>query len=154
MSRSRPYFPSPKEIGEAMAVDLAKVGIKAQLQTAEWAVYLDKRKNGQMPLYMLGWTGDNGDPDNFLCYFFCSPGASREGFYANQPLADVLLRAQKLTNQAERAKLYRQAEQMLHDDAGRLFIANNQPPLAFAKKVKGYVTHPTGSEYFNTVELQ
>ncbi len=154
MSRSRPYFPSPKEIGEAMAVDLAKVGIKAQLQTAEWAVYLDKRKNGQMPLYMLGWTGDNGDPDNFLCYFFCAPGVSREGFYANQPLADVLLRAQKLTSQAERAKLYRQAEQLLHDDAGRLFIANNQPPLAFAKRVKGYVPHPTGSEYFNTVELQ
>jgi peptide/nickel transport system substrate-binding protein len=153
MSRSRPYFPNPKEIGEAMAADLAKVGIKVQLQTAEWAVYLDKRKNGQMPLYMLGWTGDNGDPDNFLCYFFCSPGASREGFYANQPLADALLRAQKLTNQTERAKLYRQAEQMLHDDAGRLFIANNQPPLAFAKRVKGYVPHPTGSEYFNTVEL-
>jgi peptide/nickel transport system substrate-binding protein len=154
MSRSRPYFPNPKEIGEAMAVDLAKVGIKVELQTAEWAVYLDKRKNGQMPLYMLGWTGDNGDPDNFLCYFFCSPGVSREGFYANQPLADVLLRAQKLTTQAERAKLYRQAEQMLHDDAGRLFIANNQPPLAFARRVKGYIPHPTGSEYFNTVELQ
>src|SRR3989454_6267615 len=59
MSRSRPYFPNPKEIAEAMAADLAKVGIKAQLQTAEWAVYLDKRKNGQLPLYMLGWTGDN-----------------------------------------------------------------------------------------------
>ena len=71
MSRSRPYFPNPKEIAEAMAADLAKVGIKTQLQTTEWAVYLDKRKNGQMPLYMLGWTGDNGDPDNFLCYFFC-----------------------------------------------------------------------------------
>jgi peptide/nickel transport system substrate-binding protein len=154
MSRSRPYFPNPKEIGEAMAADLAKAGIKVQLQTAEWTVYLDKRKNGQMPLYMLGWTGDNGDPDNFLCYFFCSPGVSREGFYANQPLADVLLRAQKLTNQGERAKLYRQAEQILHDDVGRLFIANNQPPLAFTKRVKGYVAHPTGSEYFNTVEIQ
>jgi peptide/nickel transport system substrate-binding protein len=154
MSRSRPYFPNPKEIAEAMAADLAKVGIKTQLQTTEWAVYLDKRKNGQMPLYMLGWTGDNGDPDNFLCYFFCGPGAAREGFYANKPLADVLLRAQKLTQQTERAKLYRQAEQLLHDDIGRLFIANNQPPLAFAKRVKGYVPHPTGSEYFNTVELQ
>jgi hypothetical protein len=43
---------------------------------------------------------------------------------------------------------------VLHDDAGRLFIANNQPPLAFAKRVKGYIPHPTGSEYFNTVELQ
>jgi peptide/nickel transport system substrate-binding protein len=153
MSRSRPYFPNPKEIAEAMAADLAKVGIKTQLQTTEWAVYLDKRKNGQMPLYMLGWTGDNGDPDNFLCYFFCQPGASREGFYANKPVADVLLRAQKLTNQGERAKLYRQAEQLLHDDVGRLFIANNQPPLAFVKRARGYVPHPTGSEYFNTVEL-
>lgn len=154
MSRSRPYFPNPKEIAEAMAADLAKVGIKTQLQTTEWAVYLDKRKNGQMPLYMLGWTGDNGDPDNFLCYFFCQPGAAREGFYGNKPLADVLLRAQKLTQQSERAKLYRQAEQLLHDDVGRLFIANNQPPLAFARRVKGYVPHPTGSEYFNTVEMQ
>jgi peptide/nickel transport system substrate-binding protein len=154
MSRSRPYFPNPKEIAEAMAADLAKVGIKTQLQTTEWAVYLDKRKNGQMPLYMLGWTGDNGDPDNFLCYFFCQPGVAREGFYANKPLADVLQRAQKLTQQSERAKLYRQAEQLLRDDAGRLFIANNQPPLAFAKRVKGYVPHPTGSEYFNTVEMQ
>jgi len=45
---------------------------------------------------MLGWTGDNGDPDNFLCYFFCSPGASREGFYSNQALADVLMRVQVL----------------------------------------------------------
>src|SRR2546429_363502 len=90
MSRSRPYFPNPKEIAEAMAADLAKVGIKVELQTAEWAVYLDKRKNGQLSLYMLGWTGDNGDPDNFLCYFFCQPGASREGFYANPALADVL----------------------------------------------------------------
>jgi len=154
MSRSRPYFPNPKEIAEAMAADLAKAGIKAQLQTAEWAVYLDKRKNGQLPLYMLGWTGDNGDPDNFLCYFFCSPGAAREGFYSNRSLADLLLRAQTLTNQADRAKLYRQAEQMLHDDAGRLFVAHNRPPLAFSKKVRGYVANPTGSEYLDTVEVR
>jgi peptide/nickel transport system substrate-binding protein len=154
MSRSRPYFPNPKEIGEAIAADLAKVGIKSQLQTVEWANYLDKRKNGQLPIYMLGWTGDNGDPDNFLCYFFCSPGASREGFYANQPLADVLLRAQALTSQAERAKLYRQAEQMIHDDVARVFVANNEPPLGFSKKVKGYVPSPLGDERFNTVEVQ
>jgi peptide/nickel transport system substrate-binding protein len=154
MPVSRPYYPNPKEIGEAMAADLAKAGIKVQLQTIDWSVYLDKRKNGQLPLYMLGWTGDNGDPDNFVCYFFCNPGASREGFYSNKPLADLLLRAASLTSQAERARLYRQAEQMIHDDVARIFIANNQPPLGFSKKVKGYVPHPTGSEYFNTVEIQ
>jgi peptide/nickel transport system substrate-binding protein len=154
MPVSRPYYPNPKEIAEAIAADLAKVGITVQLQTTDWAVYLDKRKNGQLPVYMLGWTGDNGDPDNFVCYFFCNPGASREGFYSNKPLADLLLRAASLTSQAERARLYRQAEQMIHDDVARIFIANNQPPLGFSKKVKGYVPHPTGSEYFNTVEIQ
>ena len=87
MPVSRPYYPNPKEIAEAIAADLAKVGITAQLQTTDWAVYLDKRKNGQMPLYMLGWTGDNGDPDNFVCYFFCSPGASARRLL-RQPAAD------------------------------------------------------------------
>ncbi len=154
MPVSRPYYPNPKEIAEAMAADLAKVGITVQLQTTDWAVYLDKRKNGQLPLYMLGWTGDNGDPDNFVCFFFCKPGDSPEGFYSNPKLAEVLLTAQKMTDQKRRAELYRQAEQMIHDDVARIFIANNQPPLAFLKKVRGYVANPTNTEYFNTVNFQ
>jgi peptide/nickel transport system substrate-binding protein len=154
MPVSRPYYPNPKEIAEAIAADLAKVGITVQLQTTDWAVYLDKRKNGQLPLYMLGWTGDNGDPDNFVCYFFCSPGASREGFYANPTLAETLLQAQKMTDQKKRAELYRKAEQMIHDDVARIFIANNQPPLPFSKKVKGYVANPTNSEFYNTVSIE
>jgi peptide/nickel transport system substrate-binding protein len=154
MPVSRPYYPNPKEIAEAMAADLAKVGIAVKLQTIDWSAYLDKRKKGELPLYMLGWTGDNGDPDNFVCYFFCGPGASREGFYNNKSLAEVLLQAQKLTDQEKRAPLYRKAEQMIHDEAARIFIANNQPPLPFSKKVKGYVANPTNTEYFNTVQVE
>ncbi len=154
MPVSRPYYPNPKEIAEAIAADLAKVGITVQLQTTDWTVYLDKSRRGQLAMFMLGWTGDNGDPDNFVCYFFCAIGAPRMGFYANQQLTDVLLEAQKLTDQAKRAELYRKAEQMIHDDAARIFIAHNQPPLAFLKKVKGYVANPTTSEYFNTVYFQ
>jgi peptide/nickel transport system substrate-binding protein len=154
MSRSRPYFPNPKEIGEAIAADLAKVGIKGQLQTVEWANYLDKRKNGELPLYMLGWTGDNGDPDNFLCYFFCPDKPSREGFHSNPPLSDLLKRAATLTSQSDRAKLYQQAEQMIHDNVSRVFVANNEPPLAFSKKVKGYVPSPLDDERFNGITIQ
>ena len=154
MPRSRPYYPSPKEIAEAIAADLAKAGIKAQLQTVEWANYLEKRKKGEMPLYMIGWTGDNGDPDNFVCFFFCPTNVPREGFYDNPPLSDVLKRAATLPTQAERAKLYRQAEQMIHDDVARIFVANAEPPLAFSKRVKGFVANPTATEFFNVVELQ
>jgi len=154
MPVSRPYFPNPKEIAEAIAADLAKAGIRTRLQTVDWAVYLDRVKNGRLPLFMLGWIGDNGDPDNCLCYVFCIPGAANQGFYTNRPLSDLLLRARRLTNHSERVALYRRAERMLHDDVARLFIAHTQVPLAFSKRVTGYIPNPTGAEYFNTVEVR
>jgi len=158
MPVSRPYYPNPKDIATAIAADWAKAGIKVTLQTVDWATYLDKRKNGLLPLYMLGWTGDNGDPDNFVCYFFClgadnAPKAN-EGFFADKEISDVLKKAAVLTKQSERAPLYQQAEQMIFDRAIRVFIANNQPPLAFLASVSGYVPNPTGTEYFNTVVVK
>ena len=157
MPVSRPYYPNPKDIAEAMAADLAKAGVKTELKTVDWTVYLDKRKKGELPLYMLGWTGDNGDPDNFICYFFCMDAKdtpiAREGFVADKEVSDLLKKAAITIKQADRAPMYQQAEQLVHDKVLRLFIANNQPPLAFSAKVKGYVPNPTGTEFFNTVEV-
>ncbi len=153
MPVSRPYFPNPKEIAEAIAADLARVGITVRLRTVDWTVYLDRVKNGRLPLYMLGWIGDNGDPDNGLCYVFCAPGAPHQGFYANPALAELLRRARTLADRAERAALYRRAERMLHDDVARLFIAHDRSPLALSKRVTGYLPSLTGTEPFNTVEV-
>jgi len=157
MPVSRPYYPNPKDIGQAIAADLAKAGIRAQLQTVDWTVYQDKRKKGEMPLYMLGFTGDNGDPDNFVCYYFCMDSKNtpvqREGFVADQAVSDLAKKAAALVKQEERAPLYQQAEQMIKDNVLRVFIANNQVPLALSKKVSGYVTNPTSSEYFNGVTV-
>jgi hypothetical protein len=36
----------------------------------------------------------------------------------------------------------------------RIFVANNQPPVALQKKVKGVILNPTGHEVFNTLYLQ
>jgi peptide/nickel transport system substrate-binding protein len=153
MPVSRPYYPNPKDIATAIAAQLAEAGIKVNLQTVDWSTYLAKRVDGELMLYMLGWTGDNGDPDNFVCYFFCDPPKSREGFANDQEVADVLAEAARLTDQAKRAELYQQAEQLIHDRALRIFVANNQPPLAFAAGVTGYVPNPTSTEFFNTVDV-
>jgi peptide/nickel transport system substrate-binding protein len=154
MPVSRPYFPDPKEIAEALAADLARAGVTVRLQTVDWGVYLDRVKSGRLPLYMLGWIGDNGDPDNCLCYVFCAPAAPNQGFYANPRLSALLQRAQMLTGRAERARLYRQAERMLHDDVARLFVAHSQSVLALSKRVAGYVASPTGAESFATVQVR
>ncbi len=164
MPVTRFYYPSPKEIGEAMAADLAKAGINAQLELAgDWPTYLGLRRNGLlMGLYMLGWGGDNGDPDNFLNYFFgglsredeVKQPDKREGWYANQEVAVLLYKALVNPNQAEREELYKKAEELLHNDVARIWIAHNQTPLIFSKKVSGYVPQPVGADYYKWVEIQ
>ena len=97
MPVSRPYYPNPKSIAEAIAADLAKAGIQAELKTVDWTVYQDMRKKGELPFYMLGFTGDNGDPDNFVCYYFCMDAKDtpiqREGFVADKEISDLAKKA-------------------------------------------------------------
>lgn len=154
MPVSRPYFPNPREVAQAIAADLARAGIVVRLQTVDWAVYLDRVRLGRLPLYMLGWIGDNADPDNGLCYVFCAPGAANQGFYANEALADLLRRARALPAQAERVRLYRRAERMLHEEAARLFITHNRTPLALSRRVTGFTPSPVGAEPYNLIQLR
>jgi peptide/nickel transport system substrate-binding protein len=152
------YYPDPEGIAQAMSAQLAAVGINAKLELAgDWPTYLDKRRNGELyGLYQLGWGGDNGDPDNFLCYFFCGteePKAS-EGWYQNPELAELLAKARSITDQAEREKMYQQAEKMLMDDATRIWIAHNKTPLIFRKEVSGYIPNAVGTDLYKYVSVE
>lgn len=163
MPVTRFYYPSPKEIGEAMAADLAKAGFNVTLELAgDWPTYLGLRRNGLLPgLYQLGWGGDNGDPDNFHNYFFGGLSSAdetkepdaREGWYANQEVATLLYEAATNPDQAEREPLYKQVEQLLHDDVARLWVAHNNTPLIFSQKVSGYIPQPVGADYYEFTVL-
>ena len=165
MPVTRFYYPAPKEIGEAMAADLANAGFDVQLELAgDWATYLDLRREGNLDgLYMLGWGSDNGDPDNFLNYFFGFAGddrvgddpsawvkspEKREGWYANTEVAKLLYTAGITPDQAAREAMYKQVENLLHEDVARLWVAHNNTPLVFSSAVSGYVPQPVGADYF------
>ena len=164
MPVTRFYYPSPKEIGEAMAADLAKSGIIATLELAgDWPAYLGLRREGRLPgLYMLGWGGDNGDPDNFHNYFFGGLSSAdeeklpdaREGWYANQEIASLLYEAAVNPDQAARQAIYEQVEQLLFDETARIWIAHNNTPLVFAQSVSGYIPQPVGADYFEFVTIE
>jgi peptide/nickel transport system substrate-binding protein len=155
---TRFYHPSPKEIAEATAADLESAGFTVELYLeGDWSTYLGSRRNGTLVgLYQLGWGGDNGDPDNFLCYFFCggTEPIMREGWYQNADLAELLQDAAVTVGQENREPLYQEAEQMLHDDVARIWIGYNNTPLIFSTKVTGYVAQPVGADYYEFVEIE
>ena len=53
-------------MAEMMQADLEKVGIHAKLVSYEWGEYRKRMQAGEHQMGLLGWTGDNGDPDNFF----------------------------------------------------------------------------------------
>lgn len=154
----RPYNPDGEAIANAMAADLAAAGINAELASAgDWSTYLSERSNGNLlGLYQLGWTGDNGDPDNFIGYFFhdIDEPLPREGFYQNEEVASLLQQARALTDPAERDALYKEAEALHAAEAGRIYIAHGPVPLAFSNRVSGWVPSPFGKELYKFVTLQ
>jgi peptide/nickel transport system substrate-binding protein len=151
MPVARPYMPQPKEIATALQQQLAAVGVNAEIVTMDWATYLEKGQNGEHELYLLGWTGDNGDPDNFIYVLLDKDNANigsagNVSFYKSDALHEILIAAQMEPVQAERAKLYEEAQIIIHDDAPWVPLVHSTPPIAAKKTVLGYVPHPTGGE--------
>ena len=66
MPVQRPYNPNARRLAELIQADFAKVGVEAKIVTFEWGEYLKRSKAGEHQTILLGWTGDNGDPDNFM----------------------------------------------------------------------------------------
>jgi peptide/nickel transport system substrate-binding protein len=140
----RGYFPDSKAIGEAIAADLAKVGIKVSLKTEDWGAYLKDRQEGKFPMWMLGWGSDNGDPDNFIGYHFLwtdGKTPNKEDAYNNPKLQDLLRKGQTEPDAAKREKLYQDAEQIVYDEVPRIAVAWVTIPSVFPKTVKGW-TNP------------
>lgn len=53
-------------MAEMVQADWEKIGVKTKIVSYEWGEYLKRAKSGEHQAVMMGWTGDNGDPDNFL----------------------------------------------------------------------------------------
>jgi peptide/nickel transport system substrate-binding protein len=136
----RGYSPDGKAIAEAIAVDLAKIGIKVELKTEDWGAYLADRLEGKFPMWMLGWGSDNGDPDNFIGYHFAHPigQPKKEDCYANDTLAQLLVDGAKEPDVAKREGIYQQAEQIVHDDMARIPVAWPGGHAWMTANVQGY----------------
>lgn len=151
--RPRPYLPDPQAVAEAIARDLEAVGIAVTLETEHWSAYLADRRRGVFSMWLLGWTGYNGDPDSFFFYHFGSP-TPREGNYVNEKLHDLLLRGQVIVGPEAREEIYREAAAIVHKDVPRLFLAHPQEPVLLSSEVVGFAPNPAGAERFLNIGLQ
>jgi peptide/nickel transport system substrate-binding protein len=150
---SRPYMPEPKRNYEAFAASLEKSGFKVVPHTALWdtGAYANATDNGKAQLYLLGWTADYGDADNFLGIFFQTP--QKAWGFKNEQIFSLLDKAEAETDEAKRVSLYKQANGIIMDFLPGVPYVHTKPALAFQKNVNGYVPNPTSLEYFTNVTV-
>lgn len=158
MPVQRPYNPDARRVAELMQSDLAKVGIKAKIVSYEWGEYRKRAQNGEASMVLLGWTGDNGDPDNFFVPL-AGCAASRIGGgsvskFCNKEFEGLIQKASEVTDHAERTKLYEEAQVVMHREAPFYLIAHSVVFVPMRANVTGFKMSPLGSMDFNDVEVK
>ena len=149
---ARPYMPDPQRNFEAMVANLEECCFKVNTKSATWSPdYLDAAQNGRYGAYLLGWTGDFGDPDNFLGTFFQK--FDKQWGFENQEIFDKLDAAEAETDPDARTALYEEANQLIMDFLPGVPYAHTQPALAFTANVEGYQPSPVSLEPFGIVTV-
>ena len=147
----RPYNPvGGQKLAEAIQGYLTKVGITATIEPYEWTDYKTRIGNGEGDIAFYGWTGDNGDTDNFLSLLDSHEIDStlNSANYSSAKVDELLVKARKLPNGDERNATYKEIQQILAIDAPWLPISHSTSMAAYQPSVKGFSVHPTGSVFF------
>jgi dipeptide transport system substrate-binding protein len=157
MPVQRPYNPNAKRMAELIQADWAAVGVEAEIVTFEWGEYLKRSNQGEHETLLLGWTGDNGDPDNFLYVLLgcdaAEAGANRAR-WCHKPFDDLLRQAKQISDVEERTKLYEEAQLMFKEEAPWVTIAHSVVFMPMRKEVVDYLIDPFGGHVFYGVDLQ
>lgn len=156
MPVQRPYNPNARRMAELIQADWRKVGVKAEIVSFEWGEYLKRSKDGEHDTLLLGWSGDNGDPDNFLAVLLgCDGvGGSNRARWCHQPFEDLIQKAKTASEKEDRIRLYKEAQTIFKEEAPWVTIAHSNVFKPVRKEVVDFRINPLGTHVFYGVDLQ
>ncbi|MGB3146117.1 MAG: ABC transporter substrate-binding protein, partial [Paracoccaceae bacterium] len=158
MPVQRPYMPNAQRTAELIQADFAAIGVTVEIVSYEWGEYLKKstelNRDGAV---ILGWTGDNGDPDNFLSVLLgcaaAGEGGANRAHWCNEEFDALIQKAKVTSDVAERTRLYEEAQLVFKREAPWATLDHSTVFMPMTKAVTGYVMDPLGSHRFDGVDI-
>ncbi|WP_028537285.1 ABC transporter substrate-binding protein [Paludibacterium yongneupense] len=156
MPVQRPYNPNAKLMAELIQSDWAKIGVKANIVTYEWGEYLKRAKSGEHDAMLIGWTGDNGDPDNWLGVLLGCDAMNGNNFskFCYKPYEALIQKGKRSANVAERTKDYMQAQVIVKQQVPMTPIAHSTVNQPISTRVTGFLVSPFGLNSFYGVGIK
>ncbi|MCU1379078.1 MAG: glutathione transporter substrate-binding protein [Acidimicrobiales bacterium] len=138
-------IPATDQVMEAIQSDLAKVGIKVQLDMTEWNAYITRWLKGIPQGQGIGaWCMAIGTDDAFILSMYTHsknspPVGWATGWYSDPKVDKLLDAADAAPNYDGYIKLYRDAQKVMLEDLGYIFVLHDTGPYAVSNRVKGWV---------------
>lgn len=158
MPVQRPYNPDSALMAEMIQADWAAVGVTASIVALSgWSDYLSRTESGEHETMMLGWTGDNGDPDNFLNTLLSCQAAETGGnraFWCDATFDNLVQNALNTSDTAERTALYEQAQLTFKQAAPWITLAHSVRYELSRLELTGYQMSAFGGHDFYGVSIK
>ena len=141
----RPYNTATgQSLAEAIQGYLAKVGVTATIDSYDWTTYKEKVKAGNYDICFYGWTGDNGDPDNFMYLLAHTDPSMNVALYKNPEFNKLIIKGVETPAGAERNAIYTQLEKIAAVEAPWLPISHAETLCAYRPNIHNFYYHMTG----------
>jgi cationic peptide transport system substrate-binding protein len=150
----RAYNPDALRMAKLIKSYLAAVDIDATIVTYDWNTFRDKLNQGEHDSVLIGWSADNGDPDNFyrpLLSCDAIPSGTNRAMWCNPEFDALVNTAIKISSEDKRAILYAKANNMIAKEIPLLPIAHANRYQVKNAALQGLSINPYGSIRFEGV---
>ncbi|QYO78978.1 ABC transporter substrate-binding protein [Devosia salina] len=150
----------PVPMGTAIQADLAAVGLDVEIETYEWNTFLSEVNpglEGKADMAEMAWMTSDPDTLPFLTLRTAAwpeDGGFNSSYYSNPEVDDLLDQARVSTDPDERADLYKQVQEIAHEDAPWLFVANWKQNAVVTDAVEDFQLQPDFSLVLRDVSKQ
>jgi len=155
MPVERAYNPNANKMAELIQRYLRDVGVEATIVSYDWATFRRHLLEGLHDSVLIGWSADNGDPDNFyrpLLSCDAIPSGTNRAMWCNEDYDRLLNEALETDDIDERSAIYQQVNRLLYERLPLVPIAHAYRYQAYRQELEHMTINPFGGVRFGGVE--
>lgn len=141
-------------MSEIIQNQLKEIGIEVKVNVFEWSTYYEALKNGEIDLYLVGWTMSAPDPDFGLFPLFhtSNMGTNNFSFYSNSTVDEMLEKGRLLEDGEERQQLYYDIQAKICEESPWVFLYNGEETVGLKSGLEGFNPSPLGTHIIFNVK--
>lgn len=148
----RPYnTKGGQQLAEMVQGYLAEVGVSVNITPYDWTTYKSKLQTDPYDICFYGWTGDNGDPDNFMNLLADSNWSTNVAHWDDAEYKELIAQGLQVPDGDARDAIYLQCEEMVAEKQPWLLISHAKNLCGVSPKVHDFYYHPTGVVFLHGV---